>query len=260
MLGCLYSAVPFHQYWFRFYGNLTQIFLLLLLLSGFCASHSEAMWLMSSIGPCFAFFLTEGLWCNMQGLVWFCFAQRCVFKSLLIGHVRFLTWTIIGGPCWNTESHPSSFLSLQLWTHMRPLSCRWAVGGGSQVAVAHPDSSWRQRHCPHAPHYAQQQSGRESERPRDRRSLLQGGPRKALFRPSRDRTWQLWRCIFCKYLSSWGGPFLENNWVNLAVFLFGWCSGLACFASNESNEVLNKRHFIRSSWVGVFIRNSLEIL
>jgi len=28
---------------------------------------------------------------------------------------------------------------------MRPLSCRWAIGGGFQGAVADPDSSWRQR-------------------------------------------------------------------------------------------------------------------
>ncbi len=34
---------------------------------------------------------------------------------------------------------------------MRPLSCRWAIGGGFQVAVADPDSSWRQRHCPPLP-------------------------------------------------------------------------------------------------------------
>lgn len=82
---------------------------------------------------------------------------------------------------------------------MRPSSCRWAIGGGFQVAVADPDSSWRQRHCPHTPHYAQQQSGGESERPRNCRSFLQGGPRKALFRSSWDWTWQLWCCIFCKY-------------------------------------------------------------
>lgn len=34
---------------------------------------------------------------------------------------------------------------------MRLLSCRWAIGGGFQVAVADPDSSWRQRHCPPLP-------------------------------------------------------------------------------------------------------------
>lgn len=35
--------------------------------------------------------------------------------------------------------------------HMRPLSCRWAIGGGLQVAVGDPDSCWRQRHCPLPP-------------------------------------------------------------------------------------------------------------
>lgn len=34
---------------------------------------------------------------------------------------------------------------------MRPLSCRWAISGGCQVAVADPDSSWRQRHWPPLP-------------------------------------------------------------------------------------------------------------
>lgn len=90
---------------------------------------------------------------------------------------------------------------------MRPLSCRWAIGGGFQVAVADPDSSWRQRHCPPAPHYAQQQSGGEPEGPRRRRALLQGGPGEALLRSARDRTWQLWCCIFCEYFTLKGyGP------------------------------------------------------
>lgn len=40
------------------------------------------------------------------------------------------------------------FLYFQFWTHMKPLSCRWVISGGFHVAVADPDSSWRQRHCP----------------------------------------------------------------------------------------------------------------
>lgn len=34
---------------------------------------------------------------------------------------------------------------------MKPLSCRWAISGGFHVAVADPDSSWRQRHRPQLP-------------------------------------------------------------------------------------------------------------
>lgn len=90
--------------------------------------------------------------------------------------------------------------------HMRPPSCRWAISGGLQVAVADAHSCCRQRHCPpnQTPHYAQQQSGGEPEGPRNCWALLQGGSRKAFHRSAWDRTWQLWGCIFCEYFTQWG--------------------------------------------------------
>lgn len=136
---------------------------------------------------------------------------------------------------------------------MRPSSCRWAFGGGLQVAVADPDSYWRQRHCSHTPHYAQQQSGRESERPRNRRSLLQGGPRKALFRSSRDWTWQLWCCIFCKYLSWW----LSTSLFNLVYICLA--DVLAEIIVSIMNRVKCETRFVflRSTWILCFLLRTL---